>query len=169
MEMNVSSLKLIKLILFATLSTTALAQSGTPDLSLAQASHHWQVALANQAYCQGLDAANYTPLFTEKRQQWEIAIKRQYLLNQSMLKFMTQNKAAPFANLIELSTAKLSYSDAELSQIRLPSGWQELESGQPLLSQIEQRFQATDKDSKHAACLAALQKTGLPSLLALPE
>lgn len=169
MEMNVSSLKLIKLILFSTLSTTALAQSGTPDLSLAQASHHWQVALANQAYCQGLDAANYAPLFTEKRQQWEIDIKRQYLLNQSMLKFMTQNKAAPFANLIELSTAKLSYSDAELSQIRLPSGWQELESGRPLLSQIEQRFQATDKDSKHAACLAALQKTGLPSLLALPE
>ncbi len=160
---------LMKLVLFSTLTIPAFAQSTSPDISLAQASYHWQVVQANQAYCQGLDATNYTPLFTEKRKHWEIAIKRQYFLSQSMMKVMTQNQVTRFANLSELNAAKLNYSDAELSQMELPAGWQEFKSDQPLLAQIEKRLHASSMDSKHAACDAALKKAGVPSLLALPE
>lgn len=139
-----------------------------PDIALIQAKHQWQLVLANQAYCQRLDAENYMPLFAEKLKDWETAIKRQYLISQSMPNFIVKNKSAPFANISELSAIRFNPSDAEVAQTDIPLGWQEQTSAQQFLTRIEERFESSSLEQKHCACEAALQKNGLPDLLARP-
>ncbi len=135
-------------------------KTGNHAPALQNVLRHYQTVLSSQSVCEQVDAAHYSPAFTDRRQQWQVEIKRQYL------QALSRVHPRPAASALNQALLNLGQTDqAKLAQFELPEAWQNLPVDLAHAEQLRLSMQDLDAGQQHQRCDQLLAQASPAELL----